>query len=447
MNKTDISVIMPIYNGEKYLEEALDSLLKQTYKDFEIICIDDASTDTTRDILQRYRRTDDRIRILKNAEHAGAAFSRNRGIRAAAGKYITFLDGDDIFEEDMFYAARNAMIEHSLDLVMYEIKTVSSEHIYEKQSVPRNDRFIEKYCMSPFSVCECEPIEFLNWSDSPWSKLYRKDFIINNRLEFQSLPSSNDVYFVNMALFLAEKVLMLNDRRVMVYAREHNVSTRISSNRDPMCAYKAMEKIGTELVGREIFPRAFQHYYHKLFFALIFAVRKTKDEEKAMGFYNFLQQEGVDRLTRLTPDYRKKIDQYIYQLSEKYKKEDYFSGWYWYENVFAYYLNKNCQKVIALFQLYENRGMQAALWGAGINGGVFLRFLQSHGLKVSEVVDKDEKKWGKRISGYEIKKPKEVLGKVKAVLVCTLELYREVVKELENQEIEVINLEDIIERV
>ena len=130
MNKTDISVIMPIYNGEKYLEETLDSLLKQTYKDFEIICIDDASTDTTRDILQRYRRTDDRIRILKNAEHAGAAFSRNRGIRAAAGKYITFLDGDDIFEEDMFYAARNAMIEHSLDLVMYEIKTVSSEHIY-----------------------------------------------------------------------------------------------------------------------------------------------------------------------------------------------------------------------------------------------------------------------------------------------------------------------------
>ena len=63
MNKTDISVIMPIYNGEKYLEETLDSLLKQTYKDFEIICIDDASTDTTRDILQRYRRTDDRIRI------------------------------------------------------------------------------------------------------------------------------------------------------------------------------------------------------------------------------------------------------------------------------------------------------------------------------------------------------------------------------------------------
>lgn len=115
--------------------------------------------------------------------------------------------------------------------------------------------------------------------------------------------------------------------------------------------------------------------------------------------------------------------------------------------MFAYYLNKNYQEIVSLFRSYENHGMSMALWGAGINGGVFLRFLQNHGLEVSEVVDKDEKKWGRRIGGYKIKKPKEVLGKVEVVLVCTFELYIEVAKELENQRIDVINLEDIVERV
>lgn len=443
--KADVSVIMPIYNGEKYLEETLDSLLKQTYKNFEIICIDDTSTDTTPYILKRFQELDGRIRIIRNGERAGAAFSRNKGIQAAVGKYITFLDGDDIFDEDMLRTARNAMIKYDLDLVMYEYKTVPCEHIYEKQSVFRNDRFIEKYCRTPFSVCECEPIEFLNWSDSPSNKLYRKEFIVNNHLEFQSLPSSNDVYFVNMALLLAKKILMLSDRRVMVYARDHNVSTRISNNRDPMCAYKAMEKIGNELVKREIFPMVFQHYYHKLFYALIFAVRKTKNEENARYFYDFLQREGVDRLMRLASDRSNKINQYIYQLSVNFKKADYFTRWYWYENVLAYYLNKNFQKVISLFQSYENCGMRTALWGVGINGGVFLRFLQSHGLKVSELIDKDEKKWGKRIGGYEIKKPKEVLGKVDIVLVCTDSLYQTVKEELRGMEIEVVCVDQILQ--
>ncbi len=85
---------MPVYNAEKYLGETLQSLLKQTYKDFEILCINDASIDTTSEILKNFQCMDKRIRILENNEHSGAALSRNVGIREAKGKYITFWERD-----------------------------------------------------------------------------------------------------------------------------------------------------------------------------------------------------------------------------------------------------------------------------------------------------------------------------------------------------------------
>ena len=141
----DISVIMPIYNGEKYLEETLRNLLKQTQKNFEIICIDDNSTDVTLNILKRYREADERIRILKNNERMGAAFSRNRGIYEAKGKYITFLDGDDIFEEVMLESAYKTIEKWHTDIVIYGILQVPSEHIYEKKpyvEVPNSTKCI-----------------------------------------------------------------------------------------------------------------------------------------------------------------------------------------------------------------------------------------------------------------------------------------------------------------
>lgn len=299
MDEVNISVIMPVYNAEKYLGETLLSLLKQTYKDFEILCINDMSIDTTSEILKNFQCLDKRIRILENNEHSGAAFSRNVGIREAKGKYITFLDGDDIFEEEMLELAYRAMERYDVDIVMYESMHVPGEHIYEKRCIQRSECFVEKYCESPFSIRECEPIEFINWTDAPWNKLYKRSFIISNKLEFQLLPSSNDVYFVQMALLLAGKIIALNDRRVMVYARDHDEPTRISNDRDPMCAYRALIKIGQELIARKVFSEVFQHYYCRLFYALRSSINKTKKSENARLFYEFLQKEGINNLASL----------------------------------------------------------------------------------------------------------------------------------------------------
>ena len=435
---------MPVYNGEKYLGEALLSLLKQTYKDFEIICINDASIDTSLEILRNFQCKDKRIRILENNKRSGAAFSRNVGIREAKGKYITFLDGDDIFEEEMLELAYRAMERYDVDIVMYEYMHVSSEHIYEKRCIQRSERFVEKYCNSPFSIRGCEPIEFMNWSDSPWNKLYKRSFIISNKLEFQTLSSSNDVYFVQMALLLAEKIIELNDRRVMVYARDHDEPSRISYDRDPMCTYQAMLKIGQELIAREIFSKFFQYYYCRLFYALKDSINKTKKSENAKLYYEFLQKEGINNLASLSYDCYTKIDRYIYVLLENFKRLDFSTGWYNNESKFDVYLYKNAHKVISLLRSYEKNHVTVAIWGMGRNGRKFLNFLQNNNLRVNEVVDKDKNKCGEVVSGYKIGKPDEVIERIQVVVVCSFKIYSDVINELQGKKVDVVNIENVV---
>ena len=119
-----MSVIMPLYNAEKYLEECLDSVMAQTFTDFELICVNDAATDATLEIAERFRAKDSRIKILNNDVRSGAAYARNKGMEDAQGEYLAFLDGDDIFDEGMLGAAYQTAIDCMADIVMYEYKHV-----------------------------------------------------------------------------------------------------------------------------------------------------------------------------------------------------------------------------------------------------------------------------------------------------------------------------------
>ena len=92
-----VSVIIPVYNVEPYLKQCMDSVVGQTLKDIEIICVDDGSTDGSLDILKEYATEDSRIQIIEQ-KNAGAGAARNNGMRHATGKYLSFLDSDDFFE-------------------------------------------------------------------------------------------------------------------------------------------------------------------------------------------------------------------------------------------------------------------------------------------------------------------------------------------------------------
>ena len=134
MNKTDkISVIIPIYNVEKYLSKCLDSVINQTYKNLEIICVNDGSPDNCHQILEEYKNKDSRIVVIEQ-ENGGEGSARNRGIRAVTGNYIAFVDPDDWVELDFYETAIKKIKEHNADIFCggiyeeYEDKTIKREN-------------------------------------------------------------------------------------------------------------------------------------------------------------------------------------------------------------------------------------------------------------------------------------------------------------------------------
>ena len=99
-----LSIIIPVYNVEKYLRECLDSVISQSFKNLEIICIDDCSTDTSLDILREYARNDKRITIIRNKQNLGVGLTRNIGLKVSSGNYVHFLDPDDWLLNKSVYA-------------------------------------------------------------------------------------------------------------------------------------------------------------------------------------------------------------------------------------------------------------------------------------------------------------------------------------------------------
>ena len=108
-----IDIIMPCYNAEKYIEETIQSVLRQTEKNFRLICIDDCSKDATYTILQRLADRDKRITVLKNEENCGIAATRNRGIREGQAEYIAFLDDDDIMPPERLKIGKTYLDDHN----------------------------------------------------------------------------------------------------------------------------------------------------------------------------------------------------------------------------------------------------------------------------------------------------------------------------------------------
>lgn len=441
----DISVIMPLFNAEKYLPEALQSVLNQTYKDFELICIDDSSTDRTRNIVEEFRKRDIRIKILVNEEHLGAGPSRNKGLKAAEGKYILFLDGDDIFEEELLEKAGGAMEKYQADLVLFEYLHVPSETIYIKKVIERPKGFDGKYCKSPFSMKDFEPREFPWWSSSPCNRMARRSFLEKNGLEFQDQPSCNDVYFAQMALFCARRIICLDDRRVMVYARDHAEPQRISNRRNPIYSYYAMEKLCSELKKRNMLGEYTPYLYYRLLDYFRYVLTVEKNEEYKKNFYNFLHEKGIANCIEYGKEYYEQIDAYDRNLLDSFQNKTYESRWL--DNMdtyFRFYLKKNGAAVCDFVKTLIAQAQKIILWGVGTNGKIFLQYLEKHSIKIFGIVDCDKEKQGMVVYGYKISDPEGSVREVDYILVTSKELYKEVAETLKNTETKVVNLLEML---
>lgn len=439
-----ISIIMPLYNAARFLEEALWSIRIQTFTDYELICINDASTDDTMEILYGFQKDDARIRILTNDKRHGAAYSRNRGMKEATGEYLAFLDGDDIFDETMLEVAYDKIEEKKADIVVFDFRHVPSGSIHKKLRICHGEEFRNRYCKEPFSAAKCEPYEMISWGSAPWNKLYRRAFIEDNHLVFQDLPCANDIYFVNMAIMLADKLIVSESETVMVYVREHSGTDRISVSRDSMCNFKALLQLGRELVERGRFGKLCSCFYYRVFFSLQSALIMERQEARAKEFYRFLQEEGIDSICSLDKQCAAVAEPYVREALLQFREMSFASGWYQEKNILSVYLEQKADKVIRLFADYQKADKKIAIWGAGENGRTLLRFCLQHHLPIDAVIDKALGKQGSQLYGYTVLAPQDVAKKIQVVIISARYIRDDVVREARMEEKEVIDINQFL---
>lgn len=200
-----VSVVMPIYNAADYLRPALDSVISQTLRDVEIICVDDGSTDRSLAILKEYQKRDSRIRIVTET-NAGPAKARNNGLRRARGEYLSFLDADDFFEPTMLEALYRTAKEKDLDIAVCEYDLFENRTARFKRSIPSEHADLLAGGRVT-SKSDCPDIIFQATEGYVWNKLFRRDFVTEKELSFlESAQIFEDVYFTVTALSLAERI-------------------------------------------------------------------------------------------------------------------------------------------------------------------------------------------------------------------------------------------------
>lgn len=253
-----VSVIIPVYNVEQYLEQCLQSIINQTLSDIEIICVDDGSTDNSLNILKEYAQKDSRIKVLQQQnQYAGVA--RNNGLDTATGDYVYFLDSDDYIMKDCLEKMYEQITKTGSDICTikyfeYDEKTKK----FRKMKKAFDIRLLKG--KKVFSCLDIGKNIFRAINFSASLKLYKKEFLDKTNLKFQPVKTTNDVFFCCAALLVAEKITYCN-KYLMVYRR--NIPTSLTKQRGKSfdsvrAAYSALKNF---IIERDFPEEIFEAFY------------------------------------------------------------------------------------------------------------------------------------------------------------------------------------------
>lgn len=215
-----VSVLVPVYNVEKYLKQCLDSIIKQTLKDIEIICINDGSTDSSLSILEEFAKNDNRIKII-NKENSGYGASMNMGLDLAIGEYIGIIESDDFTDEKMFEDLYDLAVKNNADIVKSDFYYhFSNENISRKAGkiLSKNKAFSIKDDTSALKILP-----------TIWSAVYKRSFLNENNIRFLETKGASyqDTSFAFKTLACAEKIYFTQN--AYVYYRCDNDNSSVKS--------------------------------------------------------------------------------------------------------------------------------------------------------------------------------------------------------------------------
>lgn len=277
-----ISIIIPIYNAEKYLNDCLNSIKAQTYLDFEVLMVNDGSSDGSKKICEMYEREDSRFHTL-NQPNRGASVARNNGLTHAGGEYIAFLDSDDMIPDYFFEDSLNCLLNYNADIVFggYHrtnngqdyIPDIPSPKLYELEDITDLKRFFVAFCARNNTNVEIRNCPNLL---SPWGKLFKSSILKNVRFQEQ-LVLDEDTLFNLYALDAATRVGLVpkvyyiyrvGDESLSSNVYRPNIIREFSASLDAFNEYVSLhqeENFEEELLIRivQTYLRTLNYYYFR----------------------------------------------------------------------------------------------------------------------------------------------------------------------------------------
>jgi glycosyltransferase involved in cell wall biosynthesis len=297
-----VSVIVPVYNLADNLEESIESILNQNLQDFEIIAVDDGSTDSSLEILIEFAKKDPRITVLSQ-KNSFAGVARNAGISVATGEYLLFLDGDDFFEQDLLSVVANFMDRDKSDVAIFQYKYFNTETNADENEIKGINKRIADLDENNHILVNTADIsdELFTFSNPmPWNKMFRASFVKDNNLRFQNLVLSNDVYFSDTALSISNKISVIY--KAFVHYRYNN-SSSLRNRRDefPYCFYECYSAIHEFLVNHNIWKTYKATFLNSFASTIIFTIDKVflkKNEVKL-----FVKHKVIPEFFKTDEDY------------------------------------------------------------------------------------------------------------------------------------------------
>lgn len=222
-----LSIIVPIYNVEKYLKDCLESILVQTFNDFEIILVNDGSTDKSGEICDEYSKKDTRVKVI-HKNNGGVSSARNIGLKNALGKYIAFVDPDDMIDKNMYEIMMNVSIKDDVDIVVCQIKTINTNlqtesisQIWEKANIKLNKIDIKKRLIPDILTKGQYSIA------SSSNKIYKINLLKGTNIRFnEEMSHGEDARFNLLLLQEAESIEFIDKPLYKYYIRDRISLTR-----------------------------------------------------------------------------------------------------------------------------------------------------------------------------------------------------------------------------
>ena len=250
-----VSVIIPVYNAKDYLGRCLDSVINQTLKDIEIICINDCSKDNSLEILKEYSSKDKRIKLINHKTNKGESAARNTGLDNAKGEYIAFLDNDDTIDSNFYEKLYKKATETNADIVKGEVKYINYDNTITYGNI--NEEYKKTKNKMTF---------VLNW----WCAIYKRELIFDNNIRLlEGCILGGDSLFLNEAIINAKNFQIVDNVYYNYYRREDSGDSKILSFEKMKSALNVFELIlnninnslNNKIITKEEYDFVFNHWF------------------------------------------------------------------------------------------------------------------------------------------------------------------------------------------